>query len=167
MTITAWRCWGLHRREPGILGSLLAPFRHCVEWQPGPGWQPPAACAFHDHFAPDDGPVCARCGWRGQPDLDELIWWLADFKRVVPHVVGRVELGGKILRGDHAHPEIPGILRAELVAITGPLILMPGLPAAGAHVRALADRYGAEVIEGTGERWSRTWVRSVPDLLAA
>jgi hypothetical protein len=122
-------------------------------------WQPPARCAFHNHQAPDDGPVCGRCGWRGQPDLGELIWWLDDWKKCCPHVVGRVELGGRILQGDHAHPEIPGILRAERTAITGPLYVMPGL---GDHVQPLAGRYGCDVRLAGGQPWRRSWVRSVP-----
>lgn len=155
----AWRCWTLHRRGTGILGSLLAPFRQCVEWQPGVYWQPPATCAFHDHPAPDDSSTCGRCGWRGEPDLAQLVWWLADWKRVCPTVVGKVELGGRILRGDPKHPEIPGILRAEKVAITGPLYVMPGLRD---HGQALADRYGTDVRVLGGHPWSRSWLRSIP-----
>lgn len=163
----AWRCWALLSRGPGILASMLDPHPYVIEWQPGPGWQPPAACAFHDHPAPDDGPGCSRCGWRGQPDLAELIWWLADFKRMTPHVIGGVELGGTILRGDHAHPEIPGILRAERTRVTGPLIVAPDLGTDG-HVQALAARYGCDVrLSSAGSGHPISWLRSAAADIAA
>jgi hypothetical protein len=154
----AWRCWAL-RSLPGVLYSHLDPNWWHVRWRDGPGWQPGAWCAFHRHFAPDDGPVCARCGWRGQPDLDRLVWWLCDFKRVRPSVIGLVELGGTVLQGDHAHPEIPGILRAELIRVVGPLVVAPGYEH---HAQALADRYDVEVRSSTAGPFSRFWVRNVP-----
>ena len=156
--VAAWRCWSL-RSLHGVMYSHLDPNRWAVRWQDGPGWQRPAWCAFHSHFAPDDGPVCARCGWRGQPDLGELVWWLSDFKRVRPGVVGLVELGGTVLQGDRAHPEIPGILRAELVRVTGPLVVAPGLEH---HIGPLAERYSAEVRPSSATRFDRTWVRNAP-----
>jgi hypothetical protein len=154
----AWRCWGL-RSLPGALYSQLDPNWFPVRWRDGQDWQGPAWCAFHDHFAPDDGPDCARCGWRGQPDLGELAWWLSDFKQVAPAVVGRVELGGAVLQGDHAHREIPGILRAELVRVAGPLVVAPGYEA---HISPLARRYGAEVLPSSASCLSPEWVRTVP-----
>lgn len=156
--VLAWRCWALHG-ELGVLYSQLDPNKHPVRWRDGPHWQNAAWCAFHDHAAPDDSPECARCGWRGQPDLGELAWWLADFKRVTACVVGQVEVGGRILRGDRAHKEIPGIFRAELIRVTGPLVVAPGYDA---HVGPLARRYGVGVIPSSAGRLSREWVRSVP-----
>lgn len=160
----AWRCWTLHRQGTGILCSLLAPAVTPVVWEPGTGWQTRAVCAFHPHPAPDDSSLCGRCGWRGEPDLNTLIWWLADWKRVCPPVVGRVELGGRILEGDPAHREIPHIRRAERVAITGPLYVMPGLRD---HGQALADRYGSDVRVLAGRPWRRSWLRAIPQEVAA
>jgi hypothetical protein len=156
--VLAWRCWALPA-DPGALYSQLDPNRFAVRWRDGHGWQRPAWCAFHDHFAPDDGELCARCGWRGQPDLGELAWWLSDFKGVTPAVVGRVELGGTVLQGDHAHPEIPGILRAEYIRVHGPLVAAPGYEA---HIVPLARRYGAEVLPSSARRFSPEWVQTVP-----
>lgn len=153
----AWRCWALHSL-PGVLCSYLDPNRFNVVWPAGQPWLP-AWCAFHRHPAPDDSPVCGRCGWRGQPGLAELVWWLADWKKVRPHVVGGVELGGKILQGDHAHREIPGIRRAELIRVTGPLVVAPGY---GSHIGPLAGRYGAEVMPSSAAAFDRHWVKAVP-----
>jgi hypothetical protein len=134
----AWRCWGL-LREPGHLASMLDPWPpdHIVRWSPG---AQASACAFHDHASPDKD---CRCGWRGQPDLKELLWWLADFKRVMPYVIGGVHLSGEIIQGDKAHPEIPRILRAEHAEVSGPLVVAPGLD--WDHVDALSARYGVKV----------------------
>ena len=156
----AWRCWQLYD-EPGVLCSYLDPgrFRRLTRWEGGTGWQRPAWCAFHNHAAPDDSPVCGRCGWRGESELDMLVWWLADFKKVRPSVIGRVELGGRMLRGDPAHEEIPGIVRAEQIRITGPLVVAPGCEAS---IAPLARRYGVEVLPSSAARFDRFWVRSVP-----
>ena len=162
----AWRCWALLSREPGVLASALDPNPRAVEWAPGPCWQRPAWCAFHDHPAPDDGEACGRCGWRGEPDLDTLIWWLQDWKHIVPHAVGGVELGGRILVGDPKHREIPNIRRAELTAVVGPIIVAPGLTADG-HVEALAARYDVADVRLSSASHPRTWLRSVPADLAA
>ncbi len=164
--VMGWRCWALHRREPGVLASKLDPNPGAVEWAPGPFWQRRAWCAFHGHFAPDDSEKCGRCGWRGEPDLGTLIWWLDSFKRVTPDVVGRVELGGVILQGDPKHPEIPNIRRAEQIRVAGPLIVAP-VDGAGDHVRALAGRYHVDDVRlsSAGDMWS--WLRKVPADLAA
>jgi len=161
--VRAWRCWNQQFYRDALY-SCLDPNPYSVLWNGGGGWQKPAWCAFHDHFAPDDGPECGRCGWRGQPDLDTLVWWLADWKRVRPTVIGGVELGGTILQGDHAHPEIPGILRAERIRVTGPLVVAPGREY---NIRMLARHYGVEVLPSSAERFDRFWVRSVPADLAA
>jgi hypothetical protein len=157
----AWRCWGLWH-TPGLLVSRLDPFKPpgSIEWQAG--WQPPAACAFHDHAAPDPG---CRCGWRGEPDLTVLTWWLAYFKRVNVHAIGRVELGGRILVGDSAHQEIPHIRRAEYARVVGPLVLGPGHER---HAGPLADRYGIDDVRQSSEPWLawKTWVLSVARDLA-
>ena len=154
--VPAWRCWGLAATPPGLLCSCLDPFPpwEIIQWPaPDPG---PARCAFHGHPAPDDG---CRCGWRGQPGLDELVWWLADVKHVVPHVIGGVELSGTVVTGDSAHPEIPGVLRAQRVTVTGPLITAPGLTRPG--LDWLAARYGVPVRPSSARHW-RGWVRAVP-----
>jgi hypothetical protein len=138
--------------RPGVLVSRLDPFRPAgsVEWRPG--WQPPAACAFHEHPAPDEG---CRCGWRGEPDLDTLTWWLADWKRVKVMAVGRVELAGKVLTGDCAHGEIPRILRAERARVAGPVVLAPRY---GQHAGALAGRYGVQVRLSSAATAAPWWV---------
>jgi hypothetical protein len=137
-------------REPGILASALDPNPRRFAWAPGPGWQRPAWCALPDYYpgtpcgdVPGGG-ACSRCGWHALPDLGDLIWWLADFKGLAPHVIGGVELAGRVVRGSAGHPEIPDLRRAELVAVTGPLIVAPGL-STGGHVQALAGRYRADV----------------------
>lgn len=158
----AWRCWAF-RWEPGVLSSFLDPFRdrhnRVVEWRPGCDWQPAAECAFHSHFAPDDSPLCGRCGWRGERDLAELIWWLSDFKRVVPPAVGLVELGGRILAGDPKHPEIPGIRRAERIRLAGPVVIAPGY---GEHVSAFAGMYGVQARLSSARHLDRSWVKNIP-----
>ncbi len=157
----------LRDTEPGVLASMLDPNRRTVEWTLGPFWQKDAWCAFHDHFAPDDSEKCGRCGWRGEPDLGTLIWWLSDFKRVTPHVIGRVELGGTILRGDPKHPEIPNILRAQQIRIAGPLIVAPG-DGAEHHVWALAERYHVDDVRlSSAARFGPGWLQKVPADLAA
>lgn len=165
----AWRCWGLMARAPGILASALDPNLRRFEWAPGPCWQRPAWCGFPDgyvpHAAPDAG-ACSRCGWHALPDLADLIWWLADFKGLVPHVIGGVELGGTILRGSPVHPETPDLRRGELAAVVGPLVVAPGLSTSG-HVQALADRYRVEVrLSSSCYPWPRSWVRSAAADLA-
>jgi hypothetical protein len=171
--VAAWRCWALAGGEPGVLASLLAPASawEPVLWAPGPGWQPDARCRFHGHPAPDASRGCGRCGWRGEPSLRTLCWWLADWKAADPAVIGRVELGGEILRGDPAHPEIPGILRAGRIRVAGPLVVGP-VPGQAAHARALAEAYGVTVYaapraDALLARLSRSWVRELPAALAA
>ena len=151
--VRAWRCWAVAAAGRGILCSCLDPNPHVIEWHPG---AQPAACAFHDHPAPD--PAC-RCGWRGQPDLAELIWWLRDFKQVTPHVIGGVELSGAVLAGDRAHPEIPGILRAGQVRVTGPLVVGPVVYQT-TNVTALAARYGVQAVASSGLD-ARSWLSAV------
>ena len=155
----AWRCWTLH--DDGVLASALAPAGlRGTRFAPGQGWTA-AECAFHEHPAPDQG---CRCGLRGEPDLAVLLWWLADFKQVWPGAVGRVELGGVILAGDPAHPEIPGILRAGRARVAGPVFVPAGLPEGSCA--GLGARYGVQVVTSAESRWNRFWVKTVPALLA-
>jgi hypothetical protein len=134
--VTAWRCWSL-RHPPGVLYSHLDPWwpRREIEWVPG--WQS-AECAFNDHPAPDDSDLCSRCGWRGEPDLATLIWWLADHKRVRPRAVG-------------------GILRAERARVAGPVVVAPGY---AGHAGPLAVRYGVQVRLSSASCFSPSWVRA-------
>jgi hypothetical protein len=137
--IFTWRIWAVKKRPYGVLCSQLDPNPFVVEWPPGHPLR--AACAFHDHDAPDGG---CRCGWRGQPSLDELIWWLRDWKHVTPMVLGGVILSGRIIRGDRAHKEIPGILRAEFAEVCGPLLVGP-VKHDRENVVTLARNYGVAV----------------------
>ena len=158
----AWRIWALRRQAPGVLYSALAPFapREQPAWDAG-GWQRPAWCAFHaGHDAPDPG---CRCGWRGEPSLAELAWWLTSVKGIVPRVIGRVELGGRIITGDPAHPEIPRIRRAGLIRVAGPLYVAPGM---AARADGLAARYGVGVRLWTGGP-AASWAGAAAARLAA
>ena len=162
MTVFGWRCWGL-TTAPGELSSFLNPGPD-ITWPPG--WLR-AECMFHPHAAPDDGPDCSRCGWRAQPGLGELADWLNQ-KPATPHCIGRVELDGRILRGDRAHPEIPDVMRGELARVAGPLVIAPrwGLDS---HAGPLAARYGVQVVmssAATPLRWPRTAAADLAALAA-
>ena len=63
-----------------------------------------------------------------------------------------------MLQGDHAHPEIPGILRAEFVRGAGPVVVAPGFER---HIGAFASNYRAVVLPLSAARRDRFWVRSI------
>jgi hypothetical protein len=152
MGFRAWRVWTI---QGTLLRSLLDPKHNelpCI-WQPGINT---AICKFNaDDDAPE--PDC-RCGFRGQPCADELVEWLYDRKGMDAPVIGGVELSGRILMGDIAHPEIPMIQRAEFATVCGPLILPRHYSAAGAN---LAKAYDVEVRFTDGEI-GQHWMRRIP-----
>lgn len=146
----AWRVWNISISRQ-VLVSALDPDRYKVPtyWQPGKN---AAICKFNGHHAPQ---VDCRCGFRGQEDISELIWWIYDFKlNVEPSVLGAVELSGQIFTGDPAHPEIPRVIRAEFAEVSGPLyvrhVYMPAGP-------LLSRKYGVPVVpvQGSAGGWAR------------
>lgn len=154
--IRAWRVWTIGA-DAGryCLKSFLDPRRNEMptNWQPGPN---KAACKFHDHFAPD---YSCRCGFRGQPLLGELVWWLSDFKHVTADVIGAVELSGAVLTGDPAHPEIPNILRAEYAEIISPVIMWQH--AATEYGSDIECLYGVEVRAFPAKK-NDQWYKDIP-----
>lgn len=151
----AWRVWNISL-ERMVLVSALDPKRYerPTYWLPG---RNAATCKFSDHHAPDDD---CRCGFRGQPDIGELIGWCYDFKHVDATVIGGVGLSGKIIAGDKAHPEIPRVLRAEYAEVTGPLFVR--YPLWKVLGRKLAGYYGVTVLTAPSVT-SGQWFRSIPE----
>jgi hypothetical protein len=130
MTVTVWRGWALWP-EDGILRSPVTPnatgttgaqmfymLTGIPPMPPWPGGEWSAWCKDQSHPAPAEN---CGCGAYGVSDLSELLGYRATTGRTWDderHVVGQVELSGRVLHGGTSH-DPPSTMRGESGRVAG------------------------------------------------